>query len=394
MQKNASHNGTLSLIELCIGNFDAITVQFILISFFIFSVTLAFTANPSFSVRSLVSNIIDNMYRSVFAIIDQENFDADDDHARIAVLFFNLFLLFGIHGIMFGLIGSDLVTDIDPPIIQSLDEFSNESFVQPKILKTWWLLPVLEKTRNGSELWPLKQAIEAHADENIVSVPSDFVVGLSEMTSRLMKGYDKALILPHVFIRYTRSLACQYAPEMMKGFATSDHSFAQGVFATLINFNIDPVLREMIEFVLMTQAEIGLQSGLIKNSPSHRLAPNPTDQDEDRINKTNRCLEGFKHENRPPRDLELETYRPLFVFGGYLFAFAFVIHLIEMASSQLWLWYRIKHAMMRMTGMRCEKSAVISSNESSNAIPSLPKARLSSIEEQETTASEMPDVAS
>lgn len=356
MQKNGSHTGSLSLIELCIGNFDAITVQFILISFFIFSVTLAFTGNPSFSVKSLVNNIIDNMYRSVFAIIDQENFDADDDHARIAVLFFNLFLLFGIHGIMFGLIGSDLVTDIDPPIIQSLDEFSNDSFVQPKILKTWWLLPVLEKTRNGSELWPLKQAVEAHAEDNILAVPLD-MVGMQALIGRL-NGYDKALILPHIFTLHTRGLACQFAPEMMKGFATSDHSFAQGVFATLLNFNIDPVLREMIEFLLMTQAEVGMELAMTRYAVSHRLIPDVV-HDEDRFNKTNKCLEGFKHENRHPEPFYLHTYRPLFELAGYLIAFAFIILMTELVAASIVRCKRGKSVTNIRTTDRRFKSCVI-----------------------------------
>lgn len=321
MKKRPSSTSPLGLVDMCAGNFDLITVEFLFISFFFFGVTLAFTTRPTSRVGVMMRNIIDNLYRSVFAIIDQENFEAANDPSRVAVLFFNIFLLFGIHGIAFGLIGSDLVTDVDHPIVESLDEFSNTSFVQPKVMGNWLIMNVLEKTGSSSELWPLKQAIEANREKNVVYINEG---GLSGEVI----GYDKALIVPEIMRRYGNAAACTYAPDVRKQLAASKNSFAQGIFVALMNSMIDPVLREMLEFFTLTVVEAGDPEGISRQALISELAPDVS-MEEDMIRMRHECFEGFKHEHRSPGSFQLELYEPLFRAVGIMFAIAILILMAE-----------------------------------------------------------------
>ena len=69
--------------------------QFVLSKMFDADLRKTIAAQPTLSKKE-VSSIL---RQSLFAIFDQENFEAENESSRVAVLFFNLFLLFGIHDI-------------------------------------------------------------------------------------------------------------------------------------------------------------------------------------------------------------------------------------------------------------------------------------------------------
>jgi hypothetical protein len=333
MRKEPSNTMHLSLNEICLNNFDAITVSFILISFFFVSATLAFTTEPTYNPVTVFVNMIDNMRKAIFAIIDQENFDAENAASNANILMFNLFLLFGIHGIMMGLVGTDLITDVDHPIVESLDEFSNTSEVQPTVIKSWFLWPVLEKAEPGSELWPLKVAVLANETANLPSydTQSDYTA-FGSLLNVILTG-KRALIIPSI-VHLLDEVLCSVNPGARKNVTTSKKSFAQSEFAALISYKADPLLRQFIEFLIRSISETGQIVGVVKYTYRTKIQP-AADNDPERILATNKCNEGFKHENRPPRNFDLALYAPIFEQHFIAAAVAFVLLLCEVFVHRL-----------------------------------------------------------
>lgn len=205
MQKRKYSISTLGLIQLWTSSYDTITVSYVLISIFLFLTTVSFCCSPSLRVSVLIRNMSGNLHRSIFAIIDQENFDDVNTASNAAVLFFNLFLLFAIHGIMFGCMGADLISVTDYPVYESLDEFSNTSSVQPTVFSTLWLPAVFKRISPGSELWPLKHAVEAHRQQNMVMInmeSQDSMVTIFTELADEMQTFKRASILPTFLIEF------------------------------------------------------------------------------------------------------------------------------------------------------------------------------------------------
>ena len=155
-RKNASHTENYSLLGLWMSSFDYITVAYVLISVFLFLTVFTMTesllilrSNESLLTRVLKKTHV-NIFKVFFSFVDQENFDASSNSGRIMVWFFNLFLLFFVHGFVLGSMGADLVALIDPPVINSMYEFSNTSHTQPVVIKQLHLAPLLKQAQPGN----------------------------------------------------------------------------------------------------------------------------------------------------------------------------------------------------------------------------------------------------
>ena len=315
MKKNASTVETLGLISLWSSSFDTITISYVLISIFMLITVLSFASGPTFSVATLLRNMSSNLRRSLFAIFDQENFEAENESSRVAVLFFNLFLLFGIHGLMLGCLGADLVSVVDHPIYESLDEFSNTSHVQPTVMSNLWLMPVLEKTRPESDLWPLKLAVDADPDHNVMKVSlqnkEKSMATLMKLTGDIASG-KRALIVPKYVMISSHEILCTLLPERAKDFVSSKSSFGHGLLVSLMSYKINPALRTFMEYQQMTNIETGQGRGLIRMIYKTRVLPTMTSGDEGWSKDKNKCFEGFKQETRGPVVFGMGLFAPMF----------------------------------------------------------------------------------
>ena len=337
MQKNASAVINYDLIGLWSSSFDIITVAYVLISIYLFITVLSFATRPTFSVPILLRNMSENLRRSLFAIFDQENFEARNESSRIAIFFFNLFLLFGIHGIMLGCMGSDLVSVVDHPIYESLDEFSNSSWVQPTVTSALWLLPVLEKTGPGSELWPLKQAVVAHPDKNVIWInvkdETATMQAMLQLTGEIATG-KRAAIVPRFALDYCNDILCTVLPERMKDFVYSKNSFTNSVLISPMSFKIDPALRTFIEYTFMTLAETGILLGITRTIYATKIISSmPADDKNWSLNK-NKCLEGFKQGTRPSSVFDMALYAPIFQQLAIACSIGLIILIIEIGVQR------------------------------------------------------------
>lgn len=316
MKKNKSVTVSPGLIEVWSSEFDLITVQFIFISIFMFITVLSFTSSPSFEVTVIINSMWRNFQKSVLAIMDQENFEAEDAASRISVLFFNLFLLFAVHGILFGVIGAEMVFDVDHPIYESLGEFSNESWVQPTVIHNLWLLPVLEKTEPGSSLWPLKEAVFAHPETNLLKFEIKDQYALAAAATKLFDDVHagtRALIVPRFIAENTRDILCTLFPERMKEFSQSKNAFAEGILVTLMSYKIHPLLRKFIGYLTLTSLETGLSKGTFRMIHLRIYEGNTIDKSDTAWQlKKNKCLEGFLHEKMEPAAFGIPLFAPIF----------------------------------------------------------------------------------
>ena len=341
MKKNASTIMAVELISLWLTSFDIITVSYVMISIFLFITVLAFASGPTFSVTTLLRNMSSNLRRSLFAISDQENFEAENESSRVAVLFFNLFLLFGIHGIMLGCLGADLlsvVSVVDYPIYESLNEFSNTSHVQPTVMKNLWLLPILAKTGLGSELWPLKQAVDADPHNNIVEVNWDNEMLTNMVVSRVsgeMSAGTRALIFPLFALELAHDIMCTLMAERMRDFVYSKQSFAQGVLAQVISFKADPVLRRVMEYFGRTSTETGLMQGMVRLIHTQQVASSMPTTDVYWLRRKHACLERFKWDTRGAEVFGIGSFAPFFELFLKVSGIALIVMIAEKCCKKI-----------------------------------------------------------
>ena len=276
-RRNDSNTKNYQLLELWTSSFDAITLTYVLLCLHLFLTVLMATENwqviqsKSGAVAHLRKAWNRNLFKVFASFVDQENFDATTDSGMIIVWFFNLFLLFAVHGIMLGSMGADLVAEIDAPVINSLDEFTNTSYTQPVILTQFFLPPVLEKSTPGSELRHLKNMVEANPKENMLSV--DFtdmtfmLKGIQHLIEQINNG-RKALLIPKETFKSIQTVACEVVPHMAKHMGRSKQLFAPGIFIVLMSLKIDPDLRLVFNYVFGTLIETGQYKGLLHVMPS------------------------------------------------------------------------------------------------------------------------------
>ena len=253
-RKNASYILNSPLLQYWASSFDFITVAYLFICLFLFLVVLTMT--ESFLIMAWDGAVVSRLWRSLrinvfktFAsFVDQENLDPITDSGRIIVLFYNLFLLFAVFGILFGSMGADLVVVIDPPVIESLDEFTNTSYTKPVILKQLFLMPLLQKSKPETELDHLKSVLASNPDELIVNVNASNMANTQRQLFLLLKQADdslKALIIPDMIYKFVKTPACELMPDMMSKFRRSKKLFVPGILGQIMSLKIDPILRQV-----------------------------------------------------------------------------------------------------------------------------------------------------
>ena len=170
-KKNETQTQRLTLLRLWANSFDAITAEYVLIVVFLFVAVLSFIVSEKrLDAGRWMVNCMSNCCKATIALIGHGSLDPIDESGRIAVLFFNFFILFAVNGITLSTFGADLVYEIDPPIIESVDEFTIDSYTQPAVVKQLYFLEAMQKAEPGSPFWRLNQIVQSHANVSIWDV--------------------------------------------------------------------------------------------------------------------------------------------------------------------------------------------------------------------------------
>lgn len=210
------YNNTGCLAELWFSGIDALTMEYMFFCLYIFSFLHLMTqllfviGTKDFIVSTrMAKRLSENVYQTLTSLIDRGSFDPQSGNLIVFAL--NVFVVFFVHGIVFGCIGAGLVSWIDPPVINSLDEFTNTSKPKPTILKQGWLLPVVEKSGPGHEFYHLKQLIHENPEESLLVSPADLQNVPSFFTEALqsMVANEKALMSPDYYADYIEQMMCE-----------------------------------------------------------------------------------------------------------------------------------------------------------------------------------------
>jgi hypothetical protein len=267
-RKKDTYKVEVGLIRLWFSSFDSASLWCLIISMFMFLMMfhatqhlIPDTTDGFTPTKAMITKLGNNLYLMFGAFIDQENFNAQNVSGRLLVWAFNVFLLFGLHGIVFGAMGADLVAWIDPPVIESLKEFTPTSYPKPAIIKQYWLLPVLEKSGPKTELYDVKHIIYGNPDECIDAFdPASDITAAPPTLNRTfhyINDSKKAYLLPNDVYERFKPILCDVMPEHAHNLGNSKHLIAPGVFAPVVSRSIDPALRHWYNYKFGTSIETG-----------------------------------------------------------------------------------------------------------------------------------------
>jgi hypothetical protein len=249
---STKYNHSLGLKELWFSSYDRLVVAYLFFSLYIFTVVLLVTQTFNWmsiqqSIQSATSlkRLFHNIYQTLMSFIDRGSFEPVTTSENTIILWLNLFILFAVHGIVFGCIGAGLVSWIDPPVIESLMEFKSHTNPKPAIIERGWIRPVLDKAKAGDELFHLKRLIHEDPEASMIRNPSDaasvpsVILGAAEqiVTNQI------AFIMPEYFISWAELAWCEVDPSLAKYMGRSKTLFAPGLLTFFMSKKIDPVLR-------------------------------------------------------------------------------------------------------------------------------------------------------
>lgn len=309
------HSQVLTLVHMWLNTFDALSFSYILTCLFVLLVLLSFFGSMDHGPQSPVPflrQMLQNASRTVCAFLDQENFPQVGDVERVLILGLNLFLLFLMHGIFSGALGADLVVDVDPPVIQSLEEFTNESQTQPVLIKQLFLRQNVQKSKPNSSLWHLKQVMAAHPNQSLVDV--DLLSGQEKLAAQLedlIQGISEkrqALIQPRAWYTVARRVGCALRPDQSKYIGRSESITSPVAALHLMSFAIDPQLRRVIERTIALVRESAFYDALsdiqLREELDKHVAPS--------FQVTSRCVQGVGQEAHEAIVFTVQLFEPFF----------------------------------------------------------------------------------
>jgi hypothetical protein len=266
-KKNDSYRIKYQLMQLWASRLDPIIIHYFVLSWLYFLIVLSTfecikISSLTMRWHRLFQNVKANVSRCAAAVIHQQNLSAKSIASRILVYSFNLFILFGLHGIIFGSMGADMVAVIDPPIINSMNEFTNTSYMQPSVIRLSIVYELAMKSIPGSELYPVRQAIDKDPDESVIPIYYDTnmaeIVSLFKQALVKMDASKKAILYDDASWRYLRSIACDFFEKQIRNCLQSKHNFASGMYTIAMSRKIDPRLRQVVNYLVATMTETGI----------------------------------------------------------------------------------------------------------------------------------------
>ena len=329
-KKNETKTQRLALLRLWANSFDAITADYILIVLFFFAAVLSFIVSQKrLDVNWWIVNFLSNSCSATIALIGHGSLDPIEESGRIAALFFNFFILFAIRSIMQSTLGSDLVYEIDPPIIESIDEFTNESYTQPAVIRQLYLLDSLQRAEPGSSVWRLYQVVQSHPNVTIwdLDLNGDMDRLQPQMQHFLHEMSDSrsALILNEVGYHWNKMVWCSVWTGTAKHLRSSRSfgSSAPGLMS--MSYQIDPELRKVHEHMVSLARQSHYTSTFVDiflRNLLTSLTATPAGVISD-------CEMGTAHKPHEYSNFKFEAFEPTFRGFAAALAFSLISFMIE-----------------------------------------------------------------
>ena len=329
-RKNETLTQRLALLRLWANSFDAITADFVLIVLFLFVAVLSFIVSEKrLDAGRWMANCWSNWWNATISLIGHGSLDPSEESGRIAVLFFNFFIMFAIRGIMLNTFGADLVYEIDPPIIESVDEFTNESYTQPAVVKQLYVLEAMQQASPGSSLWRLNQIVQSHPKVCIWDVDINGDMNqLQQQADRYVREIDdsrSALITVELTWPCAKMALCSLRPDMVKHIRSSRSIRNSGPAVMLMSYEIDPDLRKVHEHMISLARQSDFYNGYVNNFVRSNLmtyTATPPSVVRD-------CEIGTTHEPHEYENFKFETFEPTFRGFAAALALSLMAFMIE-----------------------------------------------------------------
>ena len=190
------------------------------------------------------------------------------DAVKMIVTASALFGLFLVDCFMGGQMGADMVVLDIRPIIETVWEFTKDSWTQPLVFGNLFLKALMEKSVPGTELGHLKDVVYAREDNlfeidynnAVANLPAMQALGNSLIADIL--DTKRAVLLPYIMFEVgARPIGCRLLPETVKKLDYGRQMVAPGVLAPLISRASDPLLRQAFEYLYQTAIELGMLIG-------------------------------------------------------------------------------------------------------------------------------------
>ena len=289
--KSKKNRVTREILEL-VNDIDPLVYTYLVVSIIVFSVCYTTSIvlelyeknetenedaeTENWDAFTVAKYFLKTILESCAAVLDEEQFSAQNNSSRILTLFFTLGLFFGIYGIFLNNVGADLIRKNGPPNIDSIDYFLNNiTHTKPVIVKKLFLLNLLKKEPRNSTLGKLWSLMEKEQNDTVLDVDYDKINGGDEMYRMQMFGKvlhvlwevqnrKKAIIMPRSISRNSKMVGCTMNPVNISRLYISKESFAAGTLNSLMSHGIHPEIRKIFEYFGKAWNEAALMDGMAK----------------------------------------------------------------------------------------------------------------------------------
>ena len=329
-KKNETQTQRLALLHLWANSFDAITADYVLIVVFLFVAVLSFiVCEKRLDAGRWMANCCSNWWNSTISLIGHGSLDPTEESGRIAVLFFNFFILLAIKGIMLSTFGADLVYEIDPPIIESVDEFTNESYTQPAVIRQLYMLNAAQNAVPGSPIWRLNQVVQSNPNVTIwdLDIHSD-VYKLQQQIDHYLNGISdsrSALITAELSYPCSKMIMCTVWSAIAKHMKRSRSFRSSGPAVMLMSYQIDPDLRKVHEHMVSLARQSDYYNTYINNFMRSILMTYTSTP----FSVVRDCEMGTTHEPHEYSSFDLETFEPTFRGFAAALALSLIVFMLE-----------------------------------------------------------------
>lgn len=322
--------------------FDGIIYVYILITImFIFSIIYiwveAFVEENTFDLKKKFIEYIETNIKIIQLFIGQDDLSPNTVTGIVLAFSVCLFIQIFIYGILMSTVGADLVVQITPPRIESLDDLLN-SEITPVIFKKLFLLNILKASPSSGKMNKLFDKIMKNPNESLFDIN---VNDVSEMMPRFLSlaaeidQSKKAIMIPNSVVETFMIFGCTLFPQKVENTHAGYDLFAAGTLSGVMSKKIDPYLEKVLQFQTRNTLELGVVVGGIKTFKSdlHQSFP----QLERRYDVAMiKCVEGIiDAEETVFSPFSLKDFSSLFICYFFICFVIFVISSIKFCYSEL-----------------------------------------------------------
>lgn len=248
-------------------DFDmTIYIYFLTCLFFFFGCSYSFCEivfSDKTTCKNFFQKYLNTVREAIDLVIDQETFSPSSMTGRVLSISACLFCFFAIYGILFNNISADMVVNIKPPVIDSLEDLLDHP-VKPYMTKNTFIHSSLKSSPKGSKLHELWLKVSASNNDLMTLDELSSPKSLNITTNILddIVQSKKAMILPNYFSEtWSKLLICMFYPKESSKLYQASQLFAPGMLTSLMNPKIDLYTEKIFTYMLTTLLETDLLKG-------------------------------------------------------------------------------------------------------------------------------------